>query len=41
MSDAKRRIVDRLKRVESATVPELAAGFDLTDTAVRQHLETL
>jgi predicted ArsR family transcriptional regulator len=22
-------------------VPELAAGFDLTDTAVRQHLETL
>jgi predicted ArsR family transcriptional regulator len=41
MSDAKRRIVDRLKRVESATVPELAADFDLTDTAVRQHLETL
>ena len=41
LSDAKRRIVDRLKRVESATVPELAAGFDLTDTAVRQHLETL
>ncbi len=41
LTDAKRRIVDRLKRVESATVPELAAGFDLTDTAVRQHLETL
>jgi predicted ArsR family transcriptional regulator len=41
LSDAKRRIIDRLKRVESATVPELAADFDLTDTAVRQHLETL
>jgi len=41
LTDAKRRIVERLKRVESATAPELAAGFDLTDTAVRQHLEGL
>jgi predicted ArsR family transcriptional regulator len=41
LSDAKRRIVERLKRVESATAPELAAGFGLTDTAVRQHLEAL
>jgi predicted ArsR family transcriptional regulator len=41
LSDAKRRIVERLKRVESATAPELASGFGLTDTAVRQHLETL
>ncbi len=41
LTDAKRRIVERLKRVESATAPELAAGFGLTDTAVRQHLEAL
>jgi len=41
LSDAKRRIVERLKRVESATAPELATGFGLTDTAVRQHLEAL
>jgi predicted ArsR family transcriptional regulator len=41
LTDAKRRIIDRLKRVESATAPELAAGFGLTDTAVRQHLEAL
>jgi predicted ArsR family transcriptional regulator len=41
LTDAKRRIVERLKRVESATAPELASGFGLTDTAVRQHLETL
>ncbi len=41
LTDAKRRIVERLKRVESATAPELASGFGLTDTAVRQHLEAL
>jgi predicted ArsR family transcriptional regulator len=41
LSDAKRRILDRLKRVETATVPELAEQFGLTDTAVRQHLEAL
>jgi predicted ArsR family transcriptional regulator len=41
LSDAKRRIVDRLKRVESATAPELAEAFGLTDTAVRQHLDAL
>ena len=41
LSDAKRRILDRLKRVETATVPELAAAFGLTDTAIRQHLEAL
>lgn len=41
ISDAKRRIIDRLKRVESATAPELAAEFTLSDTAVRQHLEAL
>jgi predicted ArsR family transcriptional regulator len=41
LSDAKRRILDRLKVVEHATAPELAELFGLTDTAVRQHLEVL
>lgn len=41
LSGAKRRIADRLKRVDSATAPELAAEFGLTDTAIRQHLETM
>ena len=41
LSDAKKRLLDRLKVVEHATAPELAAEFGLTDTAVRQHLETL
>jgi predicted ArsR family transcriptional regulator len=41
LSDAKRRLVDRLKRTPSATAPELAAAFRLTDTAVRQHLDAL
>lgn len=41
MTDAKRRLVERLKRVDSATAAELAAEFGLTDTAVRQHLESL
>ena len=41
LSEAKRRIIERLKRVESTTAPELASEFGLTDTAIRQHLETL
>lgn len=41
LTDAKRRLIDRLKRVESATAPELATEFGLTDTAVRQHLDAL
>jgi predicted ArsR family transcriptional regulator len=41
LSDAKRRILERLKVVEHATAPELAEQFDLTDTAVRQHLDVL
>ncbi len=41
LTDAKRRLVERLKRVEHATAPELAVSFGLTDTAVRQHLEAL
>jgi iron-sulfur cluster biosynthesis transcriptional regulator SufR len=41
VSGAKRRLLERLKRVESATATELAADFGLTPTAVRQHLEEL
>lgn len=41
LSDTKRRLVERLKRVETATAPDLAGEFGLTDTAVRQHLEAL
>jgi predicted ArsR family transcriptional regulator len=41
LTDAKRRILDRLKRADTLTAPEVAADFDLTDTAVRQHLEAL
>jgi predicted ArsR family transcriptional regulator len=41
LTDAKRRLVERLKRVDSATAGELASAFALTDTAVRQHLEQL
>lgn len=41
LTDAKRRLLERLQRVDTATAGELAAGLDLTDTAVRQHLESL
>ncbi|CAN5608518.1 transcriptional regulator [soil metagenome] len=41
LSGAKRRIIERLKRAESTTAPELATEFGLTDTAIRQHLEAL
>ncbi len=41
LSGAKRRIIERLKRADSATAPELASEFGLTDTAIRQHLEAL
>lgn len=41
LSDAKRRLIEQLKRVDGATAPALAEQFGLTDTAVRQHLEAL
>jgi predicted ArsR family transcriptional regulator len=41
LTDAKRRIVETLKRVECATAGDLAEQFGLTDTAVRQHLDGL
>ena len=37
LSDAKRRIIEQLKRLEGATAPQLAEQFGLTDTAVRQR----
>ena len=41
LSGAKRRILERLKRLDSATAPGLAERFETTDTAIRQHLEAL
>jgi predicted ArsR family transcriptional regulator len=41
LSDAKRRIIELLKRADSATAHELAAQLSTTTTAVRQHLDTL
>lgn len=41
LSDAKRRIVEMLKRAESATAQELADAFSTSTTAVRQHLDAL
>jgi predicted ArsR family transcriptional regulator len=41
LSDAKRRIVERLKRLDHATAVDLADEFGLTDAAVRQHLDAL
>ena len=41
ITDAKRRVLERLKRVDAATVPELAASLGLTEAGVRQHLEAL
>jgi predicted ArsR family transcriptional regulator len=41
LTEAKRRIVDRLKRVDDATAAELASLLGLTGAAIRQHLEAL
>ena len=41
LSDAKRRIIEALKRADSCTAHELAALFRTTTTAVRQHLDAL
>jgi len=41
LSGAKRRLVERLKRVDSASAAELAVSFQLTPAGVRQHLEDL
>ncbi len=41
LSDAKRRIIEALKRADSSTAHELATSFSTTTTAVRQHLDAL
>jgi predicted ArsR family transcriptional regulator len=41
LGTTKRAIVDRLKRVGAATVPELADALDLTAAGVRQHVDAL
>lgn len=41
ISGAKRRLLERLKRVDNASAAELAVTFDLTPAAVRQHLDDL
>jgi predicted ArsR family transcriptional regulator len=41
LSDAKRRVLERLKRLEDATVAELAAACALTEAGIRAHLESL
>lgn len=41
LTDAKRRVLDRLKRADGLTVPELAEDLGLTEAAVRQHIEVL
>jgi predicted ArsR family transcriptional regulator len=41
LTEAKRRIVDRLKRIDDATASELAEGLGLTGAAIRQHLDAL
>jgi predicted ArsR family transcriptional regulator len=41
VTDAKRRVLDRLKRVDGATAAELATELALTEAGVRQHLDGL
>ncbi|HEY4333803.1 MAG TPA: metalloregulator ArsR/SmtB family transcription factor [Ilumatobacteraceae bacterium] len=41
LSDAKRRIIEALKRADTATAHDLADQFNTTTTAVRQHLDAL
>jgi predicted ArsR family transcriptional regulator len=41
ISDAKRRVLDRLKRADGLTAGELAADLGITEAAVRMHLDAL
>jgi len=41
VSDAQRRILERLQRVDWAVAPDLANDLGLTGAAVRQHLDAL
>ena len=41
LTDAKRRVVETLKRRGTLSATEIASALGLTDVAIRQHLETL
>ena len=41
LGDTKRRILARMKRSDTVTTPELARHLELTEVAVRQHLDAL
>ena len=41
LTDAKRRIIEALKRADEATAHQLAEQFSTTTTAARQHLDAL
>jgi predicted ArsR family transcriptional regulator len=41
LTEAKGRLLQRLKRLEPATAQELAGGLGITDVAARQHLQVL
>ena len=41
LTNAKRRLLEHLKRAGPSTAPDLALALELTDVAVRQHLQSL
>jgi predicted ArsR family transcriptional regulator len=41
LSTAKQRVLEYLKRTDAATASEIAVALDITEAAVRQHLDTL
>jgi predicted ArsR family transcriptional regulator len=41
LTDAKRRVLERLKRLDGSTAGELARALKLTEAGVRQHLDHL
>nr|MDQ3294288.1 helix-turn-helix domain-containing protein [Actinomycetota bacterium] len=41
LSTARRRIVERLQRLDGATAADLAQQLGLTGAAIRQHLDGL
>jgi predicted ArsR family transcriptional regulator len=41
LSTAKQRVLEHLKRTDGATASEIAGALDITEAAVRQHLDAL
>jgi predicted ArsR family transcriptional regulator len=41
LSTAKQRVLEHLKRTDGATASEIAEALDITEAAVRQHLDAL